>query len=205
MPMPSRRIMLTKVFAGASFLLAGCQSTLRGDGSENSITSEDTSSIGSSPTDRDKQTISTPVESNLEKECVTSEFTGYVSTTPLPAPEKPDKLESESVIDYAVAYERYYERYLALYEIGSPTPKRENYPAHGFPEVRLEGLEKEVKAESDNRYVIHLTFSRFFENKDQGEYTVTYYISNYYTVRAEVKGSVYPGPDPLIAGKIMSC
>lgn len=204
MPRLDRRVLLTNVFIGASFLLAGCSSRSGTDPPDETVATEDTSLNRSSPA-ADERTVSTPVESNIEANCITSEFTGYIGTTPLPAPEKPDEMASGPVVDYAISYERYYERYLALYEIGVPTPEEENHPAHGFPDVRLADFEHEVVAETDGRFVVRLAFSRFFENEPRGEYTVTYYVSDAYTIRAEVEGRVYPGPDPLSTGERMAC
>lgn len=205
MPSPDRRVLLRGLFSAASFSIAGCLSGSEEGTPEDSATTEATATTGRSTTEGDEQAISTPVESNIETECITSEFSGYVGTTPVPAPGKPAELNPKSVIDYAIAYERYYERYLALYEIGSPTPEEEGYPAHGFPEVSLANLEREVLMETNGRYVVRLAFSRVFEGSNRGEYTVTYYVSDEYTIRAETAGIESPGPDPLTEGKIMSC
>lgn len=202
MPRFGRRAVLANVFMGASLSLAGCSSLSGIDDPDATTTTEDT--VASTPTGSDEGPTRTPVGSNLETECITSAFSGYVGTTPIPPPEKPAELES-AAIDYAGAYERYYQRYLALYEIGPPTPERDDLPAHGFPDVRLEGLETDVVTETADGYVVRLAFSRFFEDEFRGEYTVKYYVSADYTIRAEVKGNEYPGPDPLASGKIMSC
>ena len=205
MPRLDRRLLLGSLLSVASFPFAGCASLLEDGESEGTVMTQSISTPGPSTTTTDEGAIGTPVDSSIETKCITSEFSGYIGTTPIPAPARPEKLNPRSAIDYAITYERYYERYLALYEMGSPTPEEEGHPAHGFPEVRLEALESELLAEGDDRYVVRLAFSRFFEDTDRGEYTVTYYVSEEDTIRAEVDGIEHPGPDPLAAGKFMSC
>jgi hypothetical protein len=184
-------------------VLSGCSADPT-TGDPNNGDAGNTSREGSSEIS-ETETRDGPAVSGLETDCITAELSGYVSTTPVPTPERPERPSSNSVVRYSVAYERYYNRYLALYSMGPPTPERTDLPAHGFPDVTLEGLVEEVREERPNGYVVRLSYERYFEGEEMGEYTVSYFVSEEYTIRAEVKGNVEPGPDPTETGVIMTC
>lgn len=184
-------------------VLSGCSSDPATGGPDRSEVPH--TSRESGPEVNRTKTPGGPTVSDLERNCITAEFVGYVSTTPVPTPERSERPSSDSVVRYSVAYERYYNRYLALYSMGPPTPERTDLPAHGFPDVTLEGLVEEVREERPNGYVVRLSYERYFEGEEMGEYTVSYFVSEEYTIRAEVKGNVEPGPDPTETGVIMTC
>lgn len=186
-----------------TIVLPGCSSDpTTGDpnnGDAGNTSRKDSSEIS------ETETRDGPAVSDLETDCITAEFSGYVSTTPVPTPARPERPSLNSVVRYSVAYERYYNRYLALYSMGSPTPESTNLPAHGFPDVTLEDLVEEVREERPNGYVVRLSYERYFKGERMGEYTVSYFVSERHTIRAEVKGNVEPGPDPTETGVIMTC
>ena len=121
-----------------TIVIPGCSSDPT-TGDPNEGDSGNTSREGSSEIS-ETETRNGLTVSDLEEDCITAEFSGYVNTTPVPAPERPEHPDSDSVVEYSVAYERYYNRYLALYSIGSPTPESTDLPAHGFPDVTLNAL-----------------------------------------------------------------
>lgn len=197
-----RRQFLEGVAGAIALSIAGCQ-----DASSDEETPTGQATTGSPTPDR----LASPDVSDLDRECVESDFSGYTGTTPVPPPSRPPTPSGDSALDFAVAYERYYQRYLALYEIGSPTPEREDEPAHGFPTVRFEDEETEAIEETDSasvtmmRYDIHYETSREGAYREMGPRTVTYYVSDDHVIRAAVEESADPGPDPLEEGTIMRC
>jgi hypothetical protein len=64
---------------------------------------------------------------------------------------------------------------------------------------------EEMREEGPNGYVVRLSYERYFEDETMGEYTVSYFVSERRTIRAEVKGSVAPGPAPIETGVVMTC
>lgn len=190
--------------AGASSLLgllvSGCQGLLPSDASDETP-----------PTEESTRTATQPDVADLEESCIRSEFEGYVSTTPVPPPTRPDDLTSETGRTYVVEYERYYQRYRALYEIDAPTPENPNVSAHGFPEVRLDNLNSEVANQVGGGYIITVVYELQYQYeqpdgfRSEGEFTVTYFVSKNTTVRAGASGESDPAPDPLTDGTVMTC
>jgi len=197
-----RRQFLQGVAGAIALSVAGCQDASSGEGTPTRQATTE------SPT---PDPPASPDVSDLDRHCVEADFSGYTGTTPVPPPSRPPKPSGDSALDFAVAHERYYQRHLALYEVGSPTPEREDEPAHGFPEVRFEDEETEVIEEPDSasvtrmRYDLHYETSRDGEYREMGPRTVTYYVSDDHVIRAAVEDSVDSGPDPLEEGTIMRC
>lgn len=191
----SRRRLLSTVGVAVAGSLSGCPSD-----------------DGSTPTDREAtpsapESASAAVEAvvDLSRECVTDEFVGYTSTTPVPKPEPPAEVTADAAAAYAEDYEAYYLRYVAFYALGSPTPSDPDISAHGFPDVTLAQLATDVLDTGDDWAVVRLRYDRRFAGESRGDYTVTYYVSPDRIARAAVEGDVTPGPDPTTEGTVQTC
>lgn len=188
----SRRRLLSTVGVAVAGSLSGCPS----DDAFPSTDGEETASASDSPP--------AAVE-DLSRECVTDEFVGFTGTTPVPSPERPAEVTPDAAAAYAGDYEVYYLRYVALYELGPPTPSNPDHSAHGFPAVTLAQLETDVREAGDGWAVVRLRYDRRFAGESRGDYTVTYYVSREHTARAAVEGDVTPGPDPTTDGTLQVC
>jgi len=193
---------LLGLFCVVPFLtIPGCRERLSNRDSDSSNTTNQ-------GTDKKSSDTKTPIQSKieeLEEECIQSEFVGYTSTTPVPKPNKPENLDTESALIYITAYEKYYNQYLALYDKGPSTPEGSEGPAHEFPDVRVSEIHKEIQRKVHEGYIAIFSYNRYFEGENMGEYTIKYYISESYLIRVEVEGVAQPGPNPIENGKIMTC
>lgn len=62
-----------------------------------------------------------------------------------------------------------------------------------------------MREERPNGYVVRLSDERYFDDERIGEATVSYFVPERHTIRAEVKGNVEPGPDPIETCVILTC
>lgn len=138
-------------------------------------------------------------------ECPTDD--GHLTgTTPLPVPERPTPVTRTEAVAYAEAYERYYLRYRAMFELGGQTPDgRTAVSPHEFPDVRMADLSSAALDAGDGWVLVRLAYDRVFEGESRGARTVTYDVTPDRTVRAETAGRVDPGPNPATAGFLQRC
>jgi len=216
-----RRQFTKAVSAAITVLFCGCSGISTGGGSTEIPTSaagtpapDDTTTDPPPETETDVQSVSlrtvpVPETTELRQHCVTDRFDGFTGTTPVPPPRTPAEVTASSVTEYALAYEEYYQRYQALYEFGSPTPESDGLPAHGFPDVRINVIDRTMRDTNDG-WLVGLSFSFSYELSKSGEYAdqgttaVVYYV-NEETVARSDGGDDAPADSPWATGAIVDC
>lgn len=132
----------------------------------------------------------------------------YYHRTPLPVPAQSQNPSRETVDELARAYETYVLTYVAVKNHGPQTPETvtPNEPAvPAFPDIALDDFFATVLASSEEEFLVRTTYTRVIQEETQGTYTVNYYFSREQTIRAEVSGHKFPGPNPTKTGTILDC
>lgn len=139
-------------------------------------------------------------------ECPRDEPGHLTSITPIPLPERPDRVTADTGVSYARSYERFYLRYHAMADLGPQTPDgQSDVSAHEFPDVRMANLSADALDAGDGWVVVRLAYERVFEGESRGAYTVVYDVTPGRTVRTETDGRASPGPDPAEHGLVQQC
>ena len=164
----------------------------------------------------------------MPTECLRFDY-AYYATTPAPSPTPAAPPSETGAVELATAYERAYLRnWVVLNEnpvdestgtAESPTPSDEsptgttqrptaNPPT--YPAITAEYAARKVLGRTDRGAVVALRYDRILGGETRpreslGRYTVTYYLTDEATARAETAGDERPGPHPTEEGVLLSC
>ena len=209
----SRRRILTGV--SSLIILSGCSQTGLED-SESPSSDETTISVSSSSKTRSEMKESTPdMFDNLDIEtdqtwCPKSDhWEPNYHRTPMPPPARPSNLTQQATVEYVKSYESYVLTYMAVNEFGPQTPSPPtptNRPEIlEFPDTEIQNSSITILDDFKDGFVVQISYSRLIEEDFKGEFTVNYYVSPEYTIRAEEDGDISPGPNPTRSGTILRC
>ena len=154
----------------------------------------------------------------METRCLRFDYAS-AATTPVPSPTPAAPTSEAGAVELATAYER---AYLRNWVVPNEDPVAEPTTTHQsrtpgatanpptYPAIEAAYATRVVLGRTDRGVVVALRYERLLggEGRPQeslGRYTVTYYLTDAATARAETTGDERPGPHPTEAGVLLAC